>query len=233
MGVSQTRPRSGGAFPPVVRAQNGRKVRHAGRVSGPDQSHVDTSSDITRILEAASRGDSVATAKLLPIVYDELRSLARSQLKRESPGHTLQPTALVHEAYLRLLVGMNPSFGSRAHFFSAAAQAMRHILVEHARRKAALKRGGHFERVELDDIAFETPPDEILSLNDALDAFAREDERGSQLVTLRYFAGLSMDEVADVMGLSKRTAEREWHYARAWLLEWLHGGESHVDLAER
>ena len=173
-------------------------------------------SDVTRLLEAVRHGDARAGEELLPLVYAELRQLARAKMAREQPGHTLQPTALVHEAWLRL---GEQSFENRAHFFGAAAEAMRRILIERARRKLAAKHGAGAEHVDADDIEIAAPSkdDELLAVHEALDALAAHDARKAELVKLRYFAGLTIDEAADVLGISAPTAKRDWTYARAWL----------------
>jgi RNA polymerase sigma factor (TIGR02999 family) len=175
--------------------------------------------EVTQILSAMAGGDSHAGSQLLPLVYDELRKLAAQRLAGEKPGQTLQATALVHEAYLRL-VGADDeqSWESRGHFFAAAAEAMRRILVEHARARSADKRGGRLKRVELADwhnVA--QPPEQILALNEALQRLVALDPQKAQLVTLRYFGGLSLPEAANALGISLRTAERWWHFARSWL----------------
>jgi RNA polymerase sigma factor (TIGR02999 family) len=175
--------------------------------------------DVTRILEAVQQGDPQAAEELLPIVYEELRHLAAHKMAGESPGHTLQATALVHEAWLRL-VGPQPShWQNRAHFFAAAAEAMRRILVEHARRKQSLKRGASPDRVELHEsiLVLAAPPDEILAIHEALDKLAQQDPPAAELVKLRYFVGMTMDEAAAALGLAPRTAARLWAYARVWL----------------
>jgi RNA polymerase sigma factor (TIGR02999 family) len=174
--------------------------------------------DVTRIINAIQRGDPNATTELLPLVYEELRKLAAFKMASEAPGHTLQPTALVHEAWLRL-TGPQQSWESRAHFFGAAAEAMRRILVEHARRKLSVKRGGGAERVELNEstLVLAAPPDELLAVHEALDKLAAQDAMAAELVKLRYFVGMTMEEAATTMGLSKRTAEGLWTYARVWL----------------
>lgn len=176
-------------------------------------------SEVTRILNAIEEGDARATDQLLPLVYDELRKLAAHKMAAESAGHTLQATALVHEAWLRLVGSNQQGWQSRAHFFGAAAEAMRRILVDHARRKQSLKRGSGAGHEELNESALvlNAPPDEILAVNDALDTFARQDPAGAELVKLRYFVGMTMEEAAAAMGLAPRTAERMWTYARAWL----------------
>jgi RNA polymerase sigma factor (TIGR02999 family) len=175
-------------------------------------------SNATRLIEAAAAGDRRAAADLLPLVYDELRKLAAAKMAAESPGHTLDATALVHEAYLRL-VG-EQSFDGRGHFFAAAAEAMRRILVESARHKAAAKRGGAATRRPVDDleIPLRRPAEELLAVHDALDALAATDPRAAELVKLRYFAGLTLAESATALAICPRTADSVWAYARAWLL---------------
>lgn len=187
-------------------------------------------SEVTRILSQIERGDPAAAEKLLPLVYDELRKLAGARLAQEKAGQTLQATALVHEAYLRL-VGPGedePSWDNRGHFFAAAAEAMRRILVEAARRKKRLKRGGDQARQELDeaDIAAPEPREDLLALDEALDKLATADKQAAELVQLRYFAGLTLPEAAEVMDLSLRSAERLWTYARAWLHEAIQGSST-------
>jgi RNA polymerase sigma factor (TIGR02999 family) len=176
--------------------------------------------DVTRILSAVEHGDPTAAEQLLPLVYDELRRLAARRLARESPGQTLQATALVHEAYLRV-VGSDDGRGwdSRGHFFAAAAEAMRRILVENARRRGRQKRGGGRGRAELleADLAVDDPPDEVLAVDEALERLAAEDRQAAELVKLCYFAGLSVEEAAQALGLSRATAYRRWTYARAWV----------------
>jgi RNA polymerase sigma factor (TIGR02999 family) len=177
-------------------------------------------SDVTRILSAIEQGDPRAAEQLLPLVYDELRMLAAQRLGREKPGQTLQATALVHEAYLRL-VGSDPAqrWDSRGHFFAAAAEAMRRILLNRARDKKRLKRGGEHHRVDLDqvEIALDTDDEQLIAIDEALAQLAVEDPGAGQLVNLRFFAGLTLKEAADSLGLALRTAERQWTYARAWL----------------
>jgi RNA polymerase sigma factor (TIGR02999 family) len=176
--------------------------------------------EVTSILSAIEAGDPRAAADLLPLVYDELRKLAAARLAHELPGHTLQPTALVHEAYLRL-VGEEegPHWDNRGHFFAAAAEAMRRILVESARRKQRAKHGGSLRRVDLDDqdVPVRPPPEEILALDDALARLAQEDPEAARVVQLHFFAGLSIDQAAEALGVSRATAYRQWAFARAWL----------------
>jgi RNA polymerase sigma factor (TIGR02999 family) len=177
-------------------------------------------SEVTRILHAIEQGNAHATEQLLPLVYDELRQLASQKLAREKPGHTLQATALVHEVYVRL-VGKTEKqhWHGRRHFLAAAAEAMRRILVENARRKRRRKRGGHFQRLDLDpDILAAPEKDErLLALDEALTRFANLEPDKAELVKLRSFAGLSLDEAATLLGISPSTADRWWSYARAWL----------------
>ncbi len=176
-------------------------------------------SDVTRILNAIERGDAQATDELLPLIYEELRLLAARKLSAEKPGQTLQATALVHEAYIRLVGGENMRWSGRAHFFGAAAEAMRRILIEQARRKGRRKRGGGRRRVDLGDVELvvQGPSDDLLALDEAITRLAALDETKAQLVKLRYFAGLSLERAADLLGLSLTTAKRHWTYARAWL----------------
>jgi RNA polymerase sigma factor (TIGR02999 family) len=181
-------------------------------------------SEATRLMEEMRDGDPHAAAKLLPLVYDELRHLARAQMAQERPGHTLQATALVHDAYLRLLDGASDRWNNRRHFFAAAAEAMRRILIEHARRKKSLKRGGERKRVEVDDELPEiTSPcetiDDLLCLDEALDRLSAEEPDKAELVKLLYFAGLNLEEAATTMGISRTTAYRQWIFARAWLCD--------------
>ncbi len=178
-------------------------------------------SDVTHILSAIEQGDPKATEQLLPLVYDELRRLASQKLAQESPGQTLQATALVHEAYVRLVDG-NPdqNWDNRRHFFAAAAEAMRRILIERARQKQSLKRGGNFERVELDGVEPSFLPmacDDILGLDEAIQKLEQKDPRKAELVKLRFFAGLTTAEAAKSLGVSLSTAENDWTYARCWL----------------
>jgi RNA polymerase sigma factor (TIGR02999 family) len=173
--------------------------------------------DVTHLLDAAQRGDQQAAAELLPLVYDELRRLAAAKMAGEARDHTLDATALVHEAYLRLTG--ERSFESRSHFLRAAAESMRRILVDHARARNAVKRGGDAHRVELDSNhpARQSVPDDVEALDEALSRFAREHPRQAELVQLRFFGGLTLDECAAALGVSSRTADAWWAYARAWL----------------
>lgn len=177
-------------------------------------------SDLTHILDGLQSGDAASAEQLLPIVYNELRKLAAYKMAQEAPGHTLQPTALVHEAWLRLLKPEEQArFENRAHFFGAAAEAMRRILVESARRKKRLKHGGQLERVDLDvvDLPLPMPDDELLALDEALDRLATVDARAAEMVKLCFFVGLTQEQAAKELGLSLATAERRWSFARAWL----------------
>jgi RNA polymerase sigma factor (TIGR02999 family) len=181
-------------------------------------------SDVTRILSAIEKGEPDAAEHLLPLVYDELRKLAALQLAHDRPGETLNPTALVHEAYLRLVgVGNGGRYHDRSHFFAAAATAMRHIRIDQARRKKTRRRGGNAQRLELDDVAAPTPDDEMLALDEALTQLAALDARKARLVELRFFAGLSNDLAAAVLGISPTTADRDWAFARAWLRDLVRG----------
>ncbi|HVC92615.1 MAG TPA: ECF-type sigma factor [Pirellulales bacterium] len=177
-------------------------------------------SDVTQILSQIESGDPSAAEHLLPLVYDELRKLAAARLSQEKPGQTLQATSLVHEAYLRLVdVDDAQRWDSRGHFFTAAAEAMRRILVDRAREKGRAKRGGGLKRIDIDsiDLATTATPDQFLAIDDALAKLARDDAAAAQLVKLRYFAGLTVEEAAKAVGISTATAYRHWNYARAWL----------------
>jgi RNA polymerase sigma factor (TIGR02999 family) len=181
---------------------------------------INPMSDVTCILSAIEQGDPKASEQLLPLVYDELRRLARDKMAQERPGQTLQATALVHEAYLRLVDRERVQrWDSRGHFFAAAAEAMRRILVEQARRKQRIKRGGDFQRVEIDEteIAMVGPGDDPIALDEALTRLAEKHPEKAELVKLRYFAGLTVTEAAQALGISTTTADRHWTYARAWL----------------
>ena len=176
--------------------------------------------EVTRILAAVEQGDTHAAEQLLPLVYDELRALAAPRLGQEKPGQTLEATALVHEAYVRLVGAREEQhWDSRGHFFAAAAEAMRRILVENARRKRAQKHGGGLVRRDLDDLALAAPElgEDLLALDEALEKFAKEEPVKAELVKLRHFAGLSVDQAAEVLNISPATADRYWAYARAWL----------------
>ena len=184
-------------------------------------------SDATRILVAIQKGDPNAAGELLPLVYQELRHIAAHKMAGESAGHTLQPTALVHEAWLRLVdKDGQAQFQNRAHFFGAAAEAMRRILIDRARRKQAQKHGGGKEHVDVDDVDIPAPADdeELLAVNDALDRFAKVDAQKAELVKLRYFVGMTIEEAAAVLGVSEPTAKRWWAYARAWLFSEIQAG---------
>src|SRR5262245_44407722 len=173
-------------------------------------------SDVTRLLDAAAAGDRRAAADLLPFVYDELRKLAAVRMAAETPGHSLNPTALVHEAYLRLVGDQH--FDGRGHFFAAAAEAMRRVLVDHARSRNAAKRGaGRLVTVDLDRLSNGDPDDDVLLVHDALDRLAAVEPRVADLVVLRYFGGLTIPEAAESLGIAPRTADAWWAYARAWL----------------
>ncbi len=177
--------------------------------------------DVTRILQAIEQGDTRAVDELLPLVYEELRLLAAQKLSRESPGQTLQATALVHEAYLRLVGTEDQSWDNKGHFFKAAAEAMRRILVERARRKKNLKNGGEYERIALEIVTVidesESSVDHLLAVDEALEKLSRKDRVKAELVKLRYFAGLTGKQAAKVLGISSATADRYWKYARCWL----------------
>lgn len=184
-------------------------------------------SDVTRILAAIERGDARAADQLLPIVYQELRRLATWRLSHEPPGQTLQSTALVHEAYIRLVGAENRNWDSRAHFFAAAAEAMRRILIEQARRKRRLKHGGGRRRLDFDeaDLGISPPSDDLIALDEALGRLADEDKVKADLVKLRYFAGLTVEQAAGILGISRATADRYWAYARAWLHQQITKGD--------
>jgi RNA polymerase sigma factor (TIGR02999 family) len=176
-------------------------------------------SDITRILESIEHGDPRAADELLPLVYEELRKLAAARMAQENPGHTLQPTALVHEAWLRLVGDENVRWDGRAHFFGAAAEAMRRILIDRARRRNARRHGGDQQRVDFPAVEIAAPDDDdqILAVNEALEKLAAQDKLKAELVKLRYFAGLTIEEAAQVLRISEPTAKRYWTFAKAWL----------------
>ena len=177
------------------------------------------------ILQRIERGEEQAAERLLPLVYDQLRHLAAARMAHEGPGHTLQPTALVHEAWLRLGADHQPEWKSRAQFFAAAAEAMRRILIDSARRRLAQRRGGRLEHLNIDDLEVAGASDDarVLSVNDALEKLAAVDEEKAQLVKLRYFAGLTLEEAAAALDIAEPTARRWWAYARAWLLKEMSG----------
>jgi RNA polymerase sigma factor (TIGR02999 family) len=192
---------------------------HANRLNCPD-CHPDSNvSELTRILQTVTDDDPQSAAELLPLVYEELRRLAAAKLANEAPGQTLQPTALVHEAWLRLGGDQDQHWENRAHFFSAAAEAMRRILIEKARRRQRARHGGGQERVDLDELAIAAPESDerLLQVHEALDQLAAEDKVKAEVVKLRFFVGLTDREVADVLGLAERTVERHWAYAKPWL----------------
>ncbi|MFB0554733.1 MAG: sigma-70 family RNA polymerase sigma factor [Phycisphaerae bacterium] len=176
-------------------------------------------SDVTRILNAIEQGNARAADQLLPLVYEELHLLAAQKLSHELPGQTLQATALVHEAYIKLVGSESQNWDNRGHFFKAAAEAMRRILIENARRKKSLKRGGEHQRVDLDgaEASAQSRSDELIALDEALTMLANEDSVKADLVKLRFFAGLNIDQAAKVLGISRATAIRHWSFARAWL----------------
>jgi RNA polymerase sigma factor (TIGR02999 family) len=178
-------------------------------------------SDITLLLESVQRGDTSASDELLPLVYDELRHLASARMARESGGHTLQPTALVHEAWLRLAQPGERQWNNRTHFFRAAAQAMRRILVDRARTKSALRHGANCSHLTLDDcqLAATTPDDRVLLVDEALDRLETTDPESARIITLKFFGGFTNREIADLLGVTERTVERQWAYARASLLD--------------
>jgi RNA polymerase sigma factor (TIGR02999 family) len=178
-------------------------------------------SEVTRILDAIGEGDAKAANELLPLVYDELRQLATAKMAHEKPGQTLQPTSLVHEAWLRLAGSEDQKWENRAHFFAAAAEAMRRILIDNARRKQARRHGGGQARLDVDEIeiAAATKDDELLAVNEALEIFIAHDKQKAELVKLRYFVGMTIEEAAEVLGVSIPTAKLWWSYSRAWLYE--------------
>ena len=190
-----------------------------------DQSDV-CAATVTRLLNQATDGDARAAANLLPLVYDRLRELARRQMQQERPDQSLQATALVHEAYIRLVDGSRIEWDGRWHFFAAAAEAMRRILVDQARRRRQLKRGGDRKRLALEslELTLGAPPDELIELDEALAKFTEEHPEKAQLVKLRYFAGLTIAEAAKSLGISTATADRHWAYARAWLYDFMETG---------
>jgi len=182
-------------------------------------------SDATQLLTAVEQGEPLAAEKLLDLVYEELRRLAAFKMASAAPGHTLQPTALVHEAWLRLVGGRNPTFKDRAHFFRAAAEAMRHILIDRARRKQSKRHGGDYERVDWEgfELAVESADDQLLAVDEALEKLARAYPLQADLVKLRYFAGMTNEEVAEALGISVSTAKNYWTFSRTWLLHEIEG----------
>ena len=186
-------------------------------------------SAVTHVLQAIEHGDTKAADELLPLVYEELRKLAARRMANESPGQTLQPTALVHEAWLRLVGSEQQTWQNRAHFFAAAAEAMRRILIDRARRKRALRHGGGLQRSDIQEveIAANGDDDQLLAVNEALDQLALEDKQKAELVKLRYFVGLTIDEAAQMLSISAPTAKRWWAYARAWLYHQIKSGTHH------
>jgi RNA polymerase sigma factor (TIGR02999 family) len=187
-------------------------------------------SEVTRILTAIEQGDVESADELFPLVYRELRRMAAHKMASEPAGHTLQPTALVHEAWIKLVDSPSQSWQNRAHFFGAAAEAMRRILIARARRKKAQRRGAGAPHVDVDEIeiASPAPDDQLLALNDALDRFAALEPQQAQLVKLRYFVGLKIEEAAEVLGISEATAKRWWAYARAWLYDEIQSDSAHI-----
>lgn len=187
---------------------------------------ADSAGQLTLLMRAAGKGDGAAASELLPLVYDRLRAIARERMRQENVGHTLQATALVHEAYLRLVGDEAMSWSSRAGFYCAAAQAMRRILIDHARRRGRVKRGGGLNRQPLDaiDLAITDDADDVLALDAALNRLAERDARAARIVELRFYAGLSVEETAAALELSDRTVKREWSFARAWLFKELGAG---------
>jgi len=183
-------------------------------------------SDVTLILDAISRGESLASDTLLPLVYDELRKMAAARMLQESAGHTLQPTALVHEAWLRLGGGQDQSWQNRAHFFGAAAEAMRRILIDNARRKSAVKHGGGQERLNIDDLELGTslPDEKVLMVNAALEQLEQEHPERAKIVILKYFGGMTNEEISKTLGIGERTVYRHWLCAKVWLFDKLSGG---------
>jgi RNA polymerase sigma factor (TIGR02999 family) len=206
-------------WPFVVNDENTSGARYIDELSSKSF-RAGNMSDATVMLAAIKAGDAKAAEDLLVLVYDELRRLAASKLAREAPGQTLQPTALVHEAWLRLVGDKTPSFNDRQHFFRASAEAMRRILIDRARRKHTQRHGGQYQRVDLVgfDLAAPAADDQLLAVNEALDKFAQEHPVQAELVMLRYFAGMTNEEVSQVLGISVSTAKNYWNFSRAWLL---------------
>jgi len=188
-----------------------------------------TPDQVTALLVEATGGDKSAVDRLLPLIYDDLRGLAEGAMRSERRGHTLQPTALIHEAYLRLVNQTRVQWRDRAHFFAVAATVIRRVLVDHARGRGAAKRGGGRERVSLDqaDPVAESPDVDMLALDEAMNRLAGFDARKSRVVESRFFGGLGIDDTAEVLGVSHATVERDWSLARAWLFRELDGGAAH------
>jgi RNA polymerase sigma factor (TIGR02999 family) len=183
--------------------------------------------EVTRIITAIQEGDALAADELLPLVYQELRCLAAQKMSHEPPGQTLQATALVHEAYIRLVGAENQDWDSRGHFFAAAAEAMRRILIDNARRKKRLKHGGGRQKVDLDqaELPIDGPCDDLIALDEALEKLANTDKASADLIKLRFFAGLTMEQASNILGIPRRTADRNWAYARAWLYKAINTGD--------
>jgi RNA polymerase sigma factor (TIGR02999 family) len=206
----------------VRQSENGKKIGHREMsviLSSAEEVSCESMSDATVLLTAVEQGDSTAAEKLLVLVYEELRRLAAFKMAQQAPGQTLQPTALVHEAWLRLVGTQNPTFKNRSHFFSAAAEAMRHILIDRARRKQTQRHGGGFERVDLDNAPLAAPStdDQLLAVHEALDKFTLTHPVQAELVKLRYFAGMTNEEVAQLLGISISTTKNYWNFSRGWL----------------
>jgi RNA polymerase sigma factor (TIGR02999 family) len=178
-------------------------------------------SDVTRLLHAIDRGEPQAAKELLPLIYDELRKLAAAKMAQEPPGQTLQATALVHEAYLKLASESQQQWRNRSQFFAVASETMRRILVDRARRRRSLKRGGHYQRTEVDWVALPVPADDevVLKVHEALDALAAEDPAKAEVVKLKFFVGLTNGEIASLMNLNEKTVRRHWSFAKAWLFQ--------------
>jgi RNA polymerase sigma factor (TIGR02999 family) len=210
----------------LIIAQSVTTANHQRKMN--DASSKSAAGEVTRILGAAKQGDPNAANELLPLVYDELRRLAAAKMAQERPGQTLQPTALVHEAWLRLVGKEHVQWNGRAHFFGAAAEAMRRILIERARRKRAPRHGGDQQRVDIQEAELTAPADDdqLLALSEALDKLALQHKSEAELVKLRYFVGLTIDEAAEVLGISPRTAKYYWTHARAWLFQEIEGPET-------
>ena len=209
---------------PLENTENASGAWRAGKVAS-EPPEADNMKDATVMLPAVEAGDSKAAEQLLVLVYDELRRLAAAKIAWEAPGQTLQPTALVHEAWLRLVGDQTPSFKDREHFFRASAEAMRRILIDRARRKHTKRYGGGYQRIDFDafDVAAPAVDDQLLAVNEALDKLAREHPVQAELVKLRYFAGLTNEEVSQVLGISLSTAKNYWTFSRAWLLNEMDG----------